>query len=166
MLVSCSHSALTHLHFESCIVDMVSVLDVKSICLLSCVAPGRCSMQVNAVLRAAMAAQQSAAHLDVGLLVPTMASTAEFQHQAKLIKGCAVTLARQFSLPVVYKLGTVIESPVTCLLAPDLAAEADFLCLKTNRLLQQMYGMSHDEFRQFMLLHLRDSKPVSDPFEV
>ena len=123
-------------------------------------------LQVRAVLRAAMLAQQSGYQVDIGIVVPMMASVAEFRHQAKLVKGCALTLERQFSSPAVYRLGTMISSPMTCLLAAEVAAEAEFLCLQTNQLLEQMYGMSHDEFRQFLSLHLQDSKPESDPFQV
>ena len=49
-----------------------------------------------------------------------------------------------------YTIGTMIELPRACLIADQLAAEAEFFSFGTNDLTQMTYGYSRDDAGKFI----------------
>ena len=52
--------------------------------------------------------------------------------------------------PFPYEIGTMIELPRACLIADQLAEEADFFSFGTNDLTQMTYGFSRDDIGKFI----------------
>ncbi len=49
-----------------------------------------------------------------------------------------------------YKVGTMIEVPRACLIADEIAEEADFFSFGTNDLTQMAFGFSRDDSGKFL----------------
>jgi pyruvate, orthophosphate dikinase len=67
-----------------------------------------------------------------------------------------------FKLP--YMIGTMIELPRACLLAGEIAKEAEFFSYGTNDLTQTTYGISRDDAASFTTTYERQSIIKRDPF--
>ena len=78
----------------------------------------------------------------------------------------AEQVAKKFDLDsVAYKVGTMIEIPRACLLADEMAAEADFFSFGTNDLTQMTFGFSRDDIGGFLGDYLDKKLLAADPFQ-
>ncbi|MBF1701174.1 MAG: pyruvate, phosphate dikinase, partial [Streptococcus sanguinis] len=67
--------------------------------------------------------------------------------------------------PFPYEIGTMIELPRACLVADQLAQEADFFSFGTNDLTQMTYGFSRDDIGKF-IGHYKEKEILPfDPFQ-
>jgi pyruvate,orthophosphate dikinase len=73
-----------------------------------------------------------------------------------------VEKASGFKLP--YMIGTMIELPRACLLAGEIAKEAEFFSFGTNDLTQTTYGLSRDDAASFITAYERQGIIKKDPF--
>ncbi len=64
-----------------------------------------------------------------------------------------------------YKIGTMIELPRACLIADELANEADFFSFGTNDLTQMTWGYSRDDSGKFLNYYLEHGILERDPME-
>ncbi len=63
-----------------------------------------------------------------------------------------------------YMVGTMIELPRACLVAGDIAENADFFSFGTNDLTQTTYGLSRDDAGRFLPEYLEKGMVDRDPF--
>ena len=63
-----------------------------------------------------------------------------------------------------YEVGTMIEIPRACLLADEMAKEAEFFCFGTNDLTQMTYGFSRDDAGKFLDAYYMSKIFENDPF--
>jgi pyruvate,orthophosphate dikinase len=73
-----------------------------------------------------------------------------------------VEQATGFKVP--YLIGTMIELPRACLLAGEIAKEAQFFSFGTNDLTQTTYGLSRDDAGRFIIAYERQGILKQDPF--
>src|SRR5207237_679686 len=67
---------------------------------------------------------------------------------------------------VPYRVGTMIELPRACVVADQIAKEAQFFSFGTNDLTQTTLGMSRDDYGSFIRLYLENDIVPKDPFQV
>ena len=74
--------------------------------------------------------------------------------ELKFIKGNIKTeidkVFEEQGMKVEYKIGTMMETPRACLLADEIAGEAEFFSFGTNDLTQTTMGLSRDDSVKFM----------------
>ena len=68
----------------------------------------------------------------------------------------------QYSIP--YQIGTMIEIPRACLVADQLAQDADFFSFGTNDLTQMTLGISRDDSPKFIPTYIKNHILTEDPF--
>lgn len=120
--------------------------------------------QIDALAAAAAAARRAGARPMPELLVPMVAAAGELDAVRGLLdeaSGRLPWLAGPFDVPV----GAMIETPRAALLAGELAARSDFLCLGTNDLTALTWGLSRDDAESELLPRYSDLAIVpASPF--
>jgi pyruvate,orthophosphate dikinase len=69
-----------------------------------------------------------------------------------------------YGVKVRYLIGTMIELPRACLLADEIAKEAEFFSFGTNDLTQTCLGLSRDDAGKFLPTYVLDGLLPEDPF--
>jgi pyruvate,orthophosphate dikinase len=68
-------------------------------------------------------------------------------------------------MKVPYLVGTMIELPRACVVADQIAHEAEFFSFGTNDLTQTGLGMSRDDYGSFIRVYLENDLLPRDPFQ-
>jgi len=82
-----------------------------------------------------------------------------------LIHAVAESIRVKSGKRPVYQVGTMIEIPRACLVADQIAAEAEFFSFGTNDLTQLTYGYSRDDVGKFLPDYLERRMLPADPFQ-
>lgn len=132
-------------------------------CRLGIVYPEISAMQATAIFEAALKAKKDGYSPMPEIEVPNVIAIPEF----KLIKKIIQDAAKQTGVEgkIKYKIGTMIEFPRACLLADELALEADFMSFGTNDLTQTALGLSRDDVAKFIPLYVEKGIFSRDPFQ-
>ncbi|MBV9232486.1 MAG: pyruvate, phosphate dikinase, partial [Candidatus Eremiobacteraeota bacterium] len=79
----------------------------------------------------------------------------------------AERILKEAGVKVNYEVGTMIELPRACVVADELAADAEFFSFGTNDLTQTTYGYSRDDAEgSFIPVYLAKRILKEDPFQV
>ena len=88
--------------------------------------------------------------------------------ELKFVKDIVVKAADEeiaaSDIALKYEVGTMIEIPRACLLANEMATEAEFFCFGTNDLTQMTYGFSRDDAGKFLNAYYEAKIFENDPF--
>jgi pyruvate,orthophosphate dikinase len=134
-------------------------------CRLAIVYPEIAEMQARAIFEAAAeAAQRSGKPVAPEIMVPLIASKAEFDLVKSGIDATAVAVARETGAAIAYQVGTMIELPRAVLLAGDIAQTAEFFSFGTNDLTQTTFGISRDDAASFLGSYMARGILAVDPF--
>ena len=132
-----------------------------------CVAyPEIIEMQVRAIFEAATQVAAEGVTVKPEVMVPLVADVAELARLRKAIEAIATQVLEEAGTEVPYLVGTMIELPRACLLAGDIATEADFFSFGTNDLTQTTFGISRDDAATFLPQYLDAGIFKDDPFQV
>ena len=74
-------------------------------------------------------------------------------------------LIKESGLDIKYYVGTMIEIPRACLVADEIAKEAEFFSFGTNDLTQLTYGFSRDDAGKFLKFYYDKKIFEFDPFQ-
>jgi pyruvate,orthophosphate dikinase len=132
-------------------------------CRLAITYPEIYSMQVRAILEAALAAQKAGVTVLPEIMIPLAMTGEELRRMAALVTEAA-TIVFQGETPVPYKFGTMIELPRAALRAAELAKEAEFFSFGTNDLTQCTMGLSRDDAGKFLPAYVDSQILPRDPF--
>src|SRR5271168_1588888 len=134
-------------------------------CRLAIVYPEIAEMQARAIFEAAVEAQKRTGKV-VGLevMVPLIATKAEFDLVKARIDVTAQSVMRETGTKLSYQVGTMIELPRACLMAGDIAKTAEFFSFGTNDLTQTTYGISRDDAASFLGTYVTKGILEIDPF--
>jgi pyruvate, orthophosphate dikinase len=134
-------------------------------CRLGITYPEVYEMQVRAIFEAA--AQCVAKSIDVRpeVMIPLVGTVREFTDLASRVRAIAAEVEAKTKTKVAYLVGTMIEIPRACLVAFELAAEAEFFSFGTNDLTQMTYGFSRDDIGKFLPEYLAHRILPFDPFQ-
>ena len=134
-------------------------------CRLAIAYPEIAEMQARAIFEAAAEVQkETGVAVTPEVMVPLIASKAEFD----LVKGCidamAKTVASETGAKLKYQVGTMIELPRAALMAGEIAQTAEFFSFGTNDLTQTAFGISRDDAASFLSIYTARGILPSDPF--
>lgn len=122
-------------------------------------------MQTRAVIEAAIdVTKELNVVVQPEIMLPLIGDVVEFNYIAKRVRELADTLIEASGVDVNYRVGTMVELPRACLLADEIAAEADFLSFGTNDLTQMTYGFSRDDAGGFLNDYYEKGIYKNDPF--
>ncbi|MFL2028555.1 pyruvate, phosphate dikinase [Loigolactobacillus zhaoyuanensis] len=122
-------------------------------------------MQVTAIINAALRLKQAGVPVKPHIMLPLIDTLPELQWvKARLVAKINDLLAHaQTSLH--YQIGIMVEMPRACMVADELATEADFFSFGTNDLTQLTFGYSRDDIGSFLPTYLEQGILKEDPFK-
>jgi pyruvate, orthophosphate dikinase len=134
-------------------------------CRLAIAYPEIAEMQARAIFEAAgVAAKRTGKPVGIEVMVPLIATKAEFDLIKARIDATALAVTRETGAKLEYQTGTMIELPRACLLAGDIAETAEFFSFGTNDLTQTTYGISRDDAAGFLGTYMSRGILAVDPF--
>lgn len=135
-------------------------------CRLAITYPEIALMQTRALIEAAINVTKELGDvtLQPEIMIPLVGDVSEFNFLASRIKKLADELIEESGVDINYKVGTMIELPRACILAGEIAKEADFLSFGTNDLTQMTYGFSRDDAATFLKSYYEIGIYDNDPF--
>ena len=134
-------------------------------CRIAIAFPEIAEMQARAIFEAAVeSGRNSGAKVVPEVMVPLIASKAEFDIVKERIDAAAAAVAAETGERVDYQVGTMIELPRAALLAGDIAKTAEFFSFGTNDLTQTTFGISRDDAASFLGPYTAKGILPVDPF--
>ena len=134
-------------------------------CRLAIAFPEIAEMQARAIFEAAVeSGRNTGAKVVPEVMVPLIASKAEFDIVKQCIDAAAAAVAAETGERVDYQVGTMIELPRAALLAGDIAKTAEFFSFGTNDLTQTTFGISRDDAASFLGPYTAKGILPVDPF--
>ncbi len=133
---------------------------------LSVAYPEIIDMQVRAIFEAAAQATHDGIRVRPEVMVPLVADVKELARLREAIRRIAEQVMAEADIHLPYLIGTMIELPRACLLAAEIAQEADFFSFGTNDLTQTTFGISRDDAANFLPQYLEAGILKDDPFQV
>ena len=135
-------------------------------CRLGITQPEIYKMQVEALFKSAIKLSQEGLTVKPEIMIPLIADKAELDSVKAVLNQHINKFFRHQGLePFPYEIGTMIELPRACLVADQLAQEADFFSFGTNDLTQMTYGFSRDDIGKF-IGHYKEKEILPfDPFQ-
>jgi len=134
-------------------------------CRLAIAYPEIAEMQARAIFEAAVeASKRTGKPPGVEVMVPLIATRAEFDLIRARIDATAQSVSRETGVKLAYQVGTMIELPRACLMAGEIAKSAEFFSFGTNDLTQTTYGISRDDAAGFLGTYITRGILEIDPF--
>ncbi|MBD3331192.1 pyruvate, phosphate dikinase, partial [Candidatus Peregrinibacteria bacterium] len=128
-------------------------------CRLGITFPEIYKMQAEAITEAAIQVSKTGKKVKVEYEIPFTGVSEEFFYLKKLI----MEVIEDNDINFDYKIGTMIEIPRACLVADEIAQEADFISFGTNDLTQMTFAYSRDDIGSFMHDYLNKGILNTDP---
>ncbi|MFQ5655935.1 MAG: pyruvate, phosphate dikinase [Candidatus Methylomirabilales bacterium] len=133
-------------------------------CRLAISYPEITEMQARAIFEAACQMVREKKKVFPEVMIPLVGTVHEFRHQKAIIDRVAAKVMQELQVKVPYLVGTMIEIPRACLVADEIAAEAEFFSFGTNDLTQTTLGFSRDDAGKFLAEYLEEGILAEDPF--
>jgi pyruvate, orthophosphate dikinase len=127
-------------------------------CRLGIVYPEITEMQARAILEAACNVQKEGTKVEPEIMIPLVGFLPELQEQAKIVHSVAKKVFAEKGRTVPYLVGTMIELPRACVVADQIAKDAQFFSFGTNDLTQTTLGMSRDDYGSFIRRYIDPPK--------
>ena len=145
-------------------------------CRLAIVREGLTTMQVEAIMHAAIDLKEknAAANPRPRIMIPLVGNIAEFKHQALEVKATAKRVEEERKMKINYEIGTMVEVPRAALISDQLAGLVDetdgkslcnFFSYGTNDLTQMTMGISRDDAAVFITKYVEKEFLPDDPFK-
>jgi pyruvate,orthophosphate dikinase len=134
-------------------------------CRLGITFPSIYEMQVRAIFEAATACAKKGIDVHPEVMIPLIGTVEEYRTLAVRVHAVAREVAKKTERKIKYRVGTMIEIPRACLVADQIAAEAEFFSFGTNDLTQMTYGYSRDDVGKFLPQYLQMRLLKADPFQ-
>jgi pyruvate,orthophosphate dikinase len=134
-------------------------------CRIAIAYPEIAEMQARAIFEAAVEVRKRTSKPVVPeVMVPLIASKAEFDIVKARIDAMAQAVAKETGAKLTYQVGTMIELPRAALLADEIAESAEFFSFGTNDLTQTTFGISRDDAASFLGIYTARGILPGDPF--
>jgi pyruvate, orthophosphate dikinase len=133
-------------------------------CRLGISYPEITEMQARAIFEAACELRKEGKDPFPEVMIPLVGSRGELVAQRKIVEQVAHEILASYGVKVRYLIGTMIELPRACLLADEIAEEAEFFSFGTNDLTQTCLGLSRDDAGKFLPTYVLDGLLAEDPF--
>ena len=133
-------------------------------CRLGISYPEITEMQARAIFEAACELRKEGKNPFPEVMIPLVGSRGELVAQRKIVEQVANETMASYGVKVRYLIGTMIELPRACLVADEIAEEAEFFSFGTNDLTQTCLGLSRDDAGKFLPTYVLDGLLAEDPF--
>jgi pyruvate,orthophosphate dikinase len=133
-------------------------------CRLGISYPEITEMQAQAIFEAACELRREGKNPFPEVMIPLVGSRQELHEQRTIVEQVAQRTVKQYGCKVRYLIGTMIELPRACMLADEIAEEAEFFSFGTNDLTQTCLGVSRDDAGKFLPLYVLEGILPEDPF--
>jgi pyruvate,orthophosphate dikinase len=134
-------------------------------CRIAIAYPEIAEMQARAIFEAAVeAGKRTGAPVVPEVMVPLIATRAEFDIVKARIDAMAQAVMKETGSTVEYQVGTMIELPRAVLMAKEIAEAAEFFSFGTNDLTQTTFGISRDDASSFLGFYTQRGILACDPF--
>jgi pyruvate,orthophosphate dikinase len=134
-------------------------------CRLAIAYPEIAEMQARAIFEAAVeAGKRTGKPVVPEVMVPLIATRAEFDLVKARIDAMAQAVAKERNTKIGYQVGTMIELPRAALKAGEIAQTAEFFSYGTNDLTQTTFGISRDDAASFLGIYTAKGILPVDPF--
>ena len=98
-------------------------------------------------------------------MIPGVGTKEEMKFTRNAAKAVADEVLARRGVRLDYHIGTMIELPRACVVADELAVDAEFFSFGTNDLTQMTFGFSRDDIKGFMPTYLKEKILPIDPFQ-
>lgn len=133
-------------------------------CRLGIVYPEISEMQARAVFEAAVEVQKSGTKVRPEIMIPLVGFPRELKLQIDIVHRVADEVRKATKTKFSYLVGTMIEIPRACLVADEIARDAEFFSFGTNDLTQTTLGMSRDDSGTFLPAYAELDIVATNPF--
>ena len=133
-------------------------------CRLGISHPEITEMQARAIFQAACELKRDKKNPFPEVMIPLVGSPEELRLQRGIVKRVAEDTMKAYGVKVRYMIGTMIELPRACLVADQIAEEAEFFSFGTNDLTQTCLGLSRDDAGKFLPSYVVEGVFSEDPF--
>ncbi len=133
-------------------------------CRLGITYPEITEMQARAIFEAAVAVEKQGIKTHAEVMIPLIATVKEMENQGAIVRRVAEEVFKEKGKHVHYLVGTMIELPRACLVADEIAKEAEFFSFGTNDLTQTTFGFSRDDVNKILTAYLAEGILKQDPF--
>lgn len=119
-------------------------------CRLAVTYPEIYNTQARAIIEAAIQCEKEGIKVKPEIMIPLIIGVGELKFIKGNIKAEIDKVFKEQGMKIEYKIGTMMETPRACLLADEIAGEAEFFSFGTNDLTQTTMGLSRDDSVKFM----------------
>ncbi|MEE8434470.1 MAG: putative PEP-binding protein, partial [bacterium] len=133
-------------------------------CRLAITYPEIYNMQVRAIVEAACIVKKEGVQVNPEIMVPLVSTSKELSILRKDIERMVTQVTGELGETIVFKIGTMLETPRAAVSARSIARLADFFSFGTNDLTQMSYGFSRDDVGMFLPVYLEKGILDNDPF--
>jgi pyruvate,orthophosphate dikinase len=133
-------------------------------CRLAITYPEIYLMQVRAIVEAAIDSDKAGIKVLPEIMIPL---TSELREYSVIQTECKAEIEKVFkekNHTIKYKMGTMLELPRACIMAGEIATEAEFFSFGTNDLTQTTFGLSRDDAGKFLPSYTAQGIYPRDPF--
>jgi pyruvate,orthophosphate dikinase len=133
-------------------------------CRLAITYPEIYLMQVRAIIEAAIESEKEGIKVFPEIMIPL---TSELKEYSFIKEECKTEIEKVFKEKnhrIHYKMGTMLELPRACIMAGEIAREAEFFSFGTNDLTQTTFGLSRDDAGKFLPSYTQKNIYPRDPF--
>ena len=132
-------------------------------CRLGITYPEITEMQARAIFEAAVKVAKEGVKVKPEIMIPLTTGLKEMANQSALVRKVADEVFAEKEQTVEYLVGTMIELPRACLVADEIAKDAEFFSFGTNDLTQTTFGFSRDDVGKILTAYLAEGILKQDP---
>ena len=133
-------------------------------CRLAITYPEIYEMQARAIISAALEATKKGITVIPEIMIPLTIEKKEFGFVKERVIAAIEKVFNIKEERIPYQVGTMIEVPRACLVADEIAEEAEFFSFGTNDLTQITFGFSRDDAGKFIKEYVDKNIFEKDPF--
>ena len=121
-------------------------------------------MQTRAIIEAACRLNKEGIKIAPEIMIPLVGLVKELSDQKAIVDRVAADVMKEQRIKIKYLVGTMIEIPRGCIVADQIAREAEFFSFGTNDLTQLTFGFSRDDVGKFLRIYQEKKILEKDPF--
>jgi len=123
------------------------------------------AMQARAIFEAAAELTKEGVKVFPEVMIPLVGTVQELKMMKEICVEVAEEVMKEFGVEFQYLVGTMVEIPRACVVADEIASEAEFFSFGTNDLTQMTFGFSRDDAGTFLPEYVEKGILEKDPFQ-